>query len=184
MLVVTCLLGLPSLSWADAGIPMLALVWPLAWLMFLPVVAVETWVATKALRLSLDRAMRLSLWANGVSTLAGIPLTWCLLLLLEMALLIPIGYLTNDFPTWLAVTVGAPWIAPLEGQGKWQVAVAGIWLSVFFAAASIWVEQKVARRVTPDLAVADIRRWAYQANVLSYLLFVVAILAWWAYPTP
>ena len=134
MLVVTCLLGLPSLSWADAGIPMLALVWPLAWLMFLPVVAVETWVATKALRLSLDRAMRLSLWANGVSTLAGIPLTWCLLLLLEMALLIPIGYLTNDFPTWLAVTVGAPWIAPLEGQGKWQVAVAGISLSVFFAA--------------------------------------------------
>jgi hypothetical protein len=162
---------------------MLALIWPLAWLMFLPVVAVEAWVGTKALRLPMERAVRLSLWANGISTVAGIPLTWCLLLILEMALLTPIGYLTRDFPTAFAVTLGAPWIPPLEHQDKWQVALAGIWLTVFFAAASIWVEQKVVRRVAPDLAVADVRRWAYQANVLSYTVFVAAILVWWAYPT-
>jgi len=180
-LVLICAIGLPSASEADAGIPMLALLWPLAWIMFLPVVALEAWVAIKTLGLPLARALRLSLWANAVSTVLGIPLTWIVLLLVEMAVLIPLGQVTQWFPPWLAVTVGAPWIAPPEPDGTWQVATAAIWLGLLFAGASIMVERRVAHRVAPELAIEAVDRWCYRANLLSYAAFIGVVLAWWAY---
>ncbi|MGC4000105.1 MAG: RHS repeat-associated core domain-containing protein [Anaeromyxobacter sp.] len=45
--LVLGLVLLPTPARADAGIPMLALLWPASWVLFLPVVALEAWLARR-----------------------------------------------------------------------------------------------------------------------------------------
>ena len=79
---------------ADVGMPMIVLVWPGAWVLFLPVVALQSVVAHRLLKLSAGRALRVSFVANLVSTLAGIPVTWLLLLMLQWLI---IGVAVNSY---------------------------------------------------------------------------------------
>jgi hypothetical protein len=93
--VLIGIIALPSPAAADVGMPMIVLVWPGAWVLFLPVVALESVVANRLLKLSAGRALRVSFVANLVSTLAGIPVTWLLLLMLQWLI---IGVAVNVLP--------------------------------------------------------------------------------------
>ncbi|WP_437752328.1 hypothetical protein [Sorangium sp. So ce1389] len=75
----------PKAALANAGIPMIFLVWPASWIVFVPVVLVEAAVARRVLCLPTRDAIKLSLAANAWPTLAGIPVTWALLTVIEMA---------------------------------------------------------------------------------------------------
>jgi hypothetical protein len=70
------LMATPYAARADAGVPMLALVWPASWMLFIPIVAIEAWIARKVVGLTVKRCILASTAANAVSTLVGIPLVW------------------------------------------------------------------------------------------------------------
>jgi hypothetical protein len=105
----------PRTAHADAGVPMIAVLWPWAWAAFIPVCLIETLVAKRLLSLPLLQCARLSVVANAWSTLVGIPLTWLALFLVEMG-----GGLglwvsgAEPGPVWTAVLspIGAPWLGP------------------------------------------------------------------------
>ena len=47
ILLILILILLPTVAQADAGLPMLALLWPAFWVLFIPIVIIEAWVARR-----------------------------------------------------------------------------------------------------------------------------------------
>src|SRR5881628_2086955 len=71
-------------AWADAGVPMLVLVWPASWVLLIPIIFVEAEIARSMLVLPYGRAFEVAGLANLASTFLGIPLTWGALVLVEI----------------------------------------------------------------------------------------------------
>lgn len=103
-------MGLPTVAEANAGVPMLALIWPASWILFMPIVLVEGAVARRVFGVAWPRAIRLAAGANAVSTLAGIPATWLFLLALEFA----VGYVVPvTRPAWASALL-APFLGAVD----------------------------------------------------------------------
>src|SRR5690242_18436149 len=121
---------LVSPAHADIGVPMLAVVWPISWLLLLVIIPLETFVADRVLRTDARTSLKIATVANLVSTLAGIPLTWLLLVCLE--LLVGRTAAWGMQTTWQRVTgfiVMSPWFSPYtfassEREAVWMVPVA------------------------------------------------------------
>ncbi|WP_437950001.1 hypothetical protein WME98_03715 [Sorangium sp. So ce296] len=163
----------PKPALANAGIPMLVFAWPASWIAFVPVVLVEAAVARRVLRLPTREAIKLSLVANAWSTLAGIPITWALLTVLEMTVGPILSMARDDLgpaATLLMLPISAPWLGPVK-EG-WRVLAAGAFLCVPFFFASVWIEARSAGRRVPA---ADALRWAQRANAATYGFFLVAL---------
>jgi hypothetical protein len=145
---------------------MLAVVWPPAWLLFVPVCVVEALIAKRVLALPLVQCAKLSLVANAWSTLVGIPLTWLALVLIEIAggAAISVSGARPNFNWIVLAPLSAPWLGP--GIRPWHVPAAAAFLCIPFMLASIQVERwSAAKRVSGQEA----RRWAYIANLTTYL---------------
>ncbi|KYF49199.1 hypothetical protein BE04_08065 [Sorangium cellulosum] len=163
----------PKAALANIGIPMLIFAWPASWIAFVPVVLVEAAVARRVLRLPTREAIKLSLAANAWSTLAGIPITWALLTVLEMTVAPTLSRARGDLgtaATLLMVPISAPWLGPVKES--WRVLAAGAFLCVPFFFASVWIEARSAGRRVPA---ADALRWAKRANSATYGFFLVAL---------
>jgi hypothetical protein len=163
---------------------MLALIWPASWILFIPIVAIEAWIAWRLVGLTVRRSVLASAAANAVSTLVGIPLVWGLLVLIELFAVPKGGQALGIDSFWhrvYAVTVQAAWLIPYESELHWMVPLAAIVLLVPFFFASVFLERMVFRRFcrsSPELA----RRWSWVANGVSYCfmlsgLVVVLIVA-------
>lgn len=171
------ILVLPFPARANAGVPMLLLVWPASWVLFIPIVAIEAWIARRIVAMTIGRSVLATAVANAASTLAGIPLVWALLVLIEL-LASGGGEALGMSSFWLrvyAVTVQAAWLIPYESDLHWMVPTAAIVLLVPFFFASVFVERLVFRwfcRAQPELA----RRWSWVANGVSYGFLLVGLL--------
>jgi hypothetical protein len=169
---------------ADAGIPMLAVVWPFMWLAFLPVVVIESIVALKSLGIPFRRAFLVTAAANAVSTLAGIPVTWFVLAAIEMTITDgrwqPID---TPMQAALAVFQQAAWLCPYEGALDWMIPAAALVLCIPFFFVSVWIEYLVVRRLVANGR--QVLRFCWWANFWSYLGIVVfwASCFWTANPS-
>jgi hypothetical protein len=170
---------------ANAGYPMIVAVWPATWALLLPVIAVESVVAARALRVGAGSAFRVSIVANGVSAIAGIPLTWLILALTASSVA---GDWMGD---WLsvatlrgrlvAVTLGSPWLGPVdESRLRWMVVAAGMSLCVPFFLMSVVVEGFMGRLFLEGESRKRTWRWAWIANAVSYGLVLIGlgVLLW------
>jgi hypothetical protein len=153
---------------------MLLLMWPSAWVLFVPVCAIEAWIAKRLLALSLRESIKLAVAANAWSTLLGIPLTWLALLALEMVGGLSLSALNAEWRgAWLLLTpLFTPWLGP--GTEYWHVYAAAAFLCLPFMLVSMRVERWSAEtRVAPEQA----RRWSRYANLATYLPIVVALVS-------
>jgi hypothetical protein len=131
-MLLACALLWSGVANANAGLPMLLVIWPLAFAGIIPVIAVEAWVVRRGTGVS----WRVSLWemtkANLVSTLVGLPLTWIALVALEFLaayLLVGVAKAQSFPPGWRRVV----WRANLVSYGILFVATL-IWLLAGLAA--------------------------------------------------
>jgi hypothetical protein len=165
----------PRTANADAGVPMIAVLWPWAWAAFIPVCLIEALVAKRLLSLPLRQCARLSVVANAWSTLVGIPLTWLALFLVEMG-----GGLglwvsgAEPGPVWTAVLspIDAPWLGPQARP--WHVFAAAAILCIPFLFVSIRIERWSAAKNVPFEAA---RRWAVIANLATYIPIIAFLVA-------
>lgn len=151
---------LPATASANAAVPGPFLTYPAAWLMFVPVVGIELLIARAILGRPL-REVQAAVWlGNLTSSLIGIPLSFLLFLALHMVL------------DWQMLAM--PFVV-VEGSPLWIVLLG--WLVPCFPL-SVWIEQKIARRMWRCDA-SRARRWAWLANSASYgfLLITGLILA-------
>ena len=153
---------------------MLAVVWPLSWLLLVPIVIVEARMASRIVAVDRKTAMMGSAIANAVSTFAGIPVAWVMLFAAELALQGPGSKIHNPrVAEVLGIVVSSPWL-PGEGWATWVIPAAAAILQVPFFFISVYIEAEVFRRATecdPRLA----RRWGWLGNLVSYGAIVLCL---------
>ena len=162
---------------ADAGLPMIAIVWPVAWLAFLPVVLVESLVARKVLGLGFRRAIKVTAAANAISTLVGIPISWFALVVLDVVTCGggPWQAAASSSDKILSVCRHAAWLWPIpvmKGDLEWAVPVAALILCIPFYFASVLIEYIVLYRMVA-VPPRQVRRSCWLANLASYSLIVI-----------
>ncbi len=172
--------AVPAIACANAGVPMLAVAWPLSWAALIPIVGVEGIIGRKIAAVSWGRALLAAAAANAVSTFLGIPLTWAALLLVQIV--VPNGggaaiSIDTVLGKLFAVTVQAPWLIPWETDLYWMVPAALLFMLPFFGIVSVFAERPIFRLVTKcDKDIA--RRWSWQANLTTYGIMIVAVALW------
>ena len=184
-LLLMLVAGVALPAHADVGVPMLAVMWPAAWLLLLVIVPVEGYFARRILSLDWRAALGLSLRANLVSTLVGIPLTWFVLLLVEFGTGYAVYLLKVDEASVpsvvqraVAITVLAPWLGPGDWLSAWIVPAAAAYLCIPFFFASVLIENRVALRRLGPLEAPRVRKWSWYANGFSYSIIFACLVAW------
>ena len=99
---------------ANAGVPMIAIVFPEMILSLVPVILIEIAVLIKRLKINKQKTVLAVVAGNLYSTLFGIPLTWIILVVIQVITggdrgIYNIGILLRNI---LSVTWQAPWLMP------------------------------------------------------------------------
>jgi hypothetical protein len=169
---------------ADIGVPMIFVQWPLMICALLPVIAIEAPVVRKRLSLSYGRAFGGAAKANVVSTLAGVPLAWGLMLILEFATLFPLFLAAQkwhwrpDSPVFYVFYIlGIAWTGP-PVTSAWPIALAAALLLVPTFFVSVRLERRFYRRSFTEIDGATVDRSVWIANAYSYALLFVAACGW------
>lgn len=157
---------------ANMGLPMLMVHVPIMVLAMAPVVFIEAWWISRHGRTAFRALLGPVFRANLVSTLLGVPLTWFVLVLIQMSAGAG-GYLKNPIAE---VTLQAPWLTP-ERYNGWKIPAAAAALCPFFYAVSAWSEWLVLRPTLRKLEIQHGTRAVWMANALTYGL----ILAFWCW---
>jgi hypothetical protein len=169
---------------ADIGVPMIFVQWPLMICALLPVIAIEALVVRKRLSLSYGRAFGGAAKANVVSTLAGVPLAWGLMLILEFATVFPLILAAEkwhwrlDSPVFYVFYVlGIAWTGPAV-TSTWPIALAAALLLVPTFFVSVRLERRFYRRSYAEIDAAAVDRSVWFANLCSYAVLFVAACGW------
>jgi hypothetical protein len=169
----------PTAAGADIGVPMLFVTLPAMVIALVPVIWIEAQYGLQRLGLPRRQALGVSTAANVVSTIIGLPLTWLVLVSLQM---VTGGGSAHGLRTLstklLAVTWQSPWLIPYDDDLVWMVPAAALCLLVPFFFASVYIEYQVARRMLSTHARAQVRAVVWRANLLSYGLLAVAAIVW------
>jgi len=168
-----------SAASANAGVPMLAVVWPLLGILIVPIVAAESILIRRALAIPPRRALGASLAANLFSAVVGVPLTWVALVALQIltggGAARGIG---SPLQRVLAVTWQSPWLIPYEDHLSWMVPAACMSLMVPFFVASVWAEGLVCVRWLRERERGEVRAAVLRANLASYSVLLLAAAVW------
>jgi hypothetical protein len=169
----------PTAARANIGLPMIAVTFPAMLVALVPVIWIEAHYGLRRLGLAYRQALGVSVAANAVSTLIGIPITWGVLAMLQMTTGGGTAYGLRTFSAkLLAVTWQAPWLIPYQDDLLWMVPAAALCLLVPFFFASVAIEYPVARRMLSTTARDRVRAAVWRANLLSYGLLAALTIAW------
>jgi hypothetical protein len=179
------LLGLilaPGMAWANAGVPMIVITFPLMAVALVPIVLIEAAVISARLGRPLGSCLKSVGIANALSTLVGLPLTWLGLVAAQVLTGGSGAYGIESIQSrLLAVTWQAPWLIPYEAHLYWMVPAACLTLLVPFFYVSYHIEYRAVARFVRTSARDAIARAMLRANLVSYAGLLLANGAWLAY---
>lgn len=175
-------------AYANAGVPMIGVIWPMYWILLIPIILIETGYAKRCLpAIPFKKIFWPTTVANIISTLIGIPIVYGVFLLMQMYV-IPGGtgvYGLSDIRSViLSVTVQAPWLLPYEKNLFWMMPVAIMFLLIPFYFASAWIESFILTKffnIYFDRAL--MKRISWKANQMSYLFLFLFCLGALSYNT-
>lgn len=172
----------PEPAIADAGVPMVFVTLPSMLIALVPIIVLEAIVIRRMLGISLKDAAKVSAVINMVSTVIGIPITWFILVSIEIVTAGGKAYgLETPFKKFLAVSLQAPWLIPYDKDLNWMVPAAFSWLLIFFFFMSVKLEGYIAKRMLKDLETQLINRAVLVANLWSYAVLEIIFLSMTVY---
>lgn len=176
LLIPLCiLLCIPSVGSANAGVPMLFIVMPVLGMSIIPIIFIETIYLSKKLELTTSIAFMTTTISNFVSTIVGIPITWLLLVIIQMFIGGSGAFgLDTTLGKVLSVTLQAAWLIPYEADLHWMIPAAGLVLLVPFFFASWWSEYLVSKKILKEHPAQSVKIAVRTANMITY-----ALLAFW-----
>lgn len=154
---------------------------PVSIMALVPVILIEAAFGRRMLKLSWPEALKIFGRANLHSTFWGVPLTWLLLLIIEMVLGLTVGPLfegsnLSKQTLFILQVIGSP-VSAWIGPGKpWDVYIAFVGLSIPFCIASIFIEEWSINRQISKVPYAAIRKSLVFGNISSYLLLCLGFL--------
>ncbi len=169
---------LPSQAHADMGLPMLAVIWPGAWILFLPITILEAAIANRILNINWKQALKISAVANATSTIAGIPITWLGLVVPLWLFGAAIFYLplSESIKIYLMMPFYALWLPPITEKQTWLIPLSAAILCIPFFFVSVKIETKIAKKMLTGFHIEDIRKWGWKANFYSYGAVVIVLI--------
>jgi hypothetical protein len=170
----------PGVAYANAGVPMLFLAMPAFVISLVPIIAIEAVYISKSLELPIGQSLKTVSISNVVSTIVGIPITWFLLVVIQMVTGGGGAYgIDTVMGKVLAVTWQAPWLIPYEDDLNWMIPVAGLVLLVPFFFVSWWSEYFVSKNINKTLPLLSIRSKVRNANLITYTLLAAWPVGFW-----
>lgn len=183
-----------SPAFADVGIPMIACVDTGFWLLLPIVILVEGIVALIVLRKGIWTAAKVSVTANLLSTLAGIPLSWLIKSTLKPVANQFVVSLYNarmqGHEIWwsatplqkLSVTLFSQPMCPAPISVRmWWIWISWAILLVPLFLLSVWIERLVAQKLLGKTEQRLATRWAWIANAVSYAAIYAGFLNIWGF---
>jgi len=163
---------------------MLFLAFPSAFYLLIPVIAVEFLVARSLSDITPLRRFAGVTVANLLSTLAGWPLMWYIMVLLQL-FVVPGGGSAYGLFTPLraiaSVTLQAAWLVPYEEELYWMVPTAAMVLMVPAFFVSVPIERTVLRFIWRQEPISQRKRFVWRANLCSYALLIAIGCSWLVY---
>ncbi|WP_020413070.1 hypothetical protein [Microbulbifer variabilis] len=170
----------PGIAYANAGVPMLFLAMPAFLVSLVPIIAIETLYISKGMRLPLAQSLKTVSISNVASTIIGIPLTWFLLVLVQLVTGGGGAYgIDSLMGKILAVTWQAPWLIPYEEDLNWMIPAAGLILLIPFFFASWWSEYFISQKLNKTLPSVSVKIKVRNANLITYSLLAVWPIGFW-----
>ena len=152
---------------ANMGLPMIAVVWPVGWLLIIPIILVEWLLACRMLKIPSLKGLEVAGIGNLASTFLAVPVTWGVMLVL--ALVFPYSDLDSFLGVINNVVLHSAWLAPWRGESHWMVPAAALTLCVPFYFASVGVEYAIARGLLASrFPTVRCGSWAWKSNGLTY----------------
>lgn len=170
----------PGVAHANAGVPMLFLAMPALLISLVPIIAIETLYIAKSLGLQFGQSLKTVSISNVASTIIGIPLTWFLLVVIQMVTGGGGSYgIDSVMGKLLAVTWQAPWLIPYEEDLSWMIPVAGLVLLIPFFFVSWCSEYFVSKKINKSIPSLNIRLKVRNANLITYSLLAAWPIGFW-----
>jgi hypothetical protein len=163
---------LPVKAYANVGLPMLMVAMPAFIIALIPIIVIEAYIFKRA-GFPFKWALQRNAIANAVTTFIGIPLTWGVLLALQIATVgADCSEATNTWPQRIfAVVANAPWMCPFEPELiKWMMPTAMLILLVPFLFMSWLIEALVIRKTSKSFNGSRITAVCLRANLITYAL--------------
>ncbi len=180
LLALCMLLCIPGVALANAGVPMIFLAMPALGLSIIPIIIIEAMLLSKKLELTVPGAFKITTISNLVSTIVGIPLTWLLLVLIQMLAGGGGAFgLDTTLGKVLSVTLQAAWLIPYESDLHWMIPVAGLVLLVPFFFTSWWSEYLVSMKMLKEHSAQRVKIAVRNANIITYALLVFWPIGFW-----
>ena len=140
----------------------------------IPIILIEAWYVRHRLSLSTTCALKTTTVSNLVSTLVGVPLTWVILVSVQM--LLGGGGAFGLETTWdklLSVTLQSAWLIPYQSDMHWMIPAAGMFLLLPFFLASWWSESLVSRMMLKSTPINVLKTTVRNANLITYSLLAL-----------
>ena len=174
ILAIACLLTIPGFAQANAGVPMIFLVMPAFAVAIIPIFIIEAVYLSICLTISGKLAAKTATISNLASTLAGIPLTWLILVVIQMLTGGGSAYgIDTPLTKFLAVTWQAPWLILYESDLHWMIPVAGLVLLLPFFFVSWGSEYYVTKKLVDNIETITLKKAVRNANLITYGLLTL-----------
>jgi hypothetical protein len=159
---------------------MIFLVMPAYGLSIIPIILIESIYLSKKLEIKASRAAKTATISNLISTIIGIPLTWLLLVLIQMLAGGGGSFgLDTTLGKVLSVTLQAAWLIPYESDLHWMIPVAGLVLLVPFFFVSWWSEYFVSKKILKKNSAQKVKLEVRNANIITYALLALWPMGYW-----
>lgn len=162
---------------ANAGVPMIFLQMPAMLIALIPVIIIELLIAKHLTRLDWKKVSLGVTTANIISTIIGIPLSWGIMLGLEL-LTTGGGVYTGPLEKVAAVTLQAAWLIPYENDLFWMIPTAMVVLLIPAFLISVWMERLVCFRFWKSIERVSVKRAVWIFNAISYGILMVCVFVW------
>jgi hypothetical protein len=172
-------LGSEGAARADIGVPMIFVTMPMMVIALIPIILIESFILARKIRASVKSVLWATSAANIISTFIGIPITWALLVLIQILTGGGRAYQIHTLlGRFLSVTWQGPWLIPWESELYWMVPAASLFLLIPFFFASYAVEYVITNKMIKQIPRNDVRKGVYIANIASYALLAICALVW------
>jgi len=158
----------------DPEVPLLGAVWPGSWAGLLLIIPVEAVIGVCFIGFGRKQAVKISTYANLISTLLGIPLAYIGLIM--------VAVLTEHWGEGSNSGLDRLYDVTLGSAGgfeypDWTAPCARMFLCIPFFFVSVWSEYLLARKMLPKDDRPRALRWSWRANITSYSLIFLALTA-------
>lgn len=173
--IIIIILLLPIAVYANAGVPMIFISYPVMLFSLIPIILVESGIFVKILNISFKKSMLSNSISNIVSTTAGFPLAWFFLLFIEQ---ITTGFSCGPgFDTIqnsiITAIVEAAWLCPWEKYLYWLIPTAFMINVIIAFFISILIEYFLNKKFYPEHDKKNIRKATIYANIFSYSILLI-----------